>query len=267
MPPPSLIPPTLPEDFCQLSPQEQANVLIGSTQISPTTSFDNLLIQPATPEANQRNKAWLRLEGANLTPDRIYKWALGSWISQHPVPPATSYRVMWIGNEADLWSFDGGDGSDPSTTPPTATSGAMWEVDTAFAARMPIGPGTLPISSTAVPVGGTGGLERVTLTGEEGAMDGFHQHVMAQTTGPSNNDAVFAKYPSVSFSPSSPEGFEIQGDNSQPGGKPGISSGDLVTSGPVNVNNGNAIKSHQNMPPYVGVYFIKRTGRQFYVAP
>lgn len=267
MPTPTLIPPTLPEDFCQLSPQEQANTLIGSTQISSSVGFDSLLIQSSTPNPDQRSKAWLRLEGANLTPDRIYKWALGSWISQHPVPVGSAYRVMWIGSEADLWSFDGGDGSNPSTTPPTATSGAMWEVDTAFAARFPLGPGTLPISSTAVPVGGTGGLERVTLTGEEGAANAFHQHVYAQTTTSENNDAIFTKYPATAFSPGSPEGFEIRGDNSVPGGSPGISSGDLVTSGPVNVLDGDPIESHQNMPPYIGVFFIKRTQRQFFVAP
>lgn len=140
----ALIPPTLPAGFCQLEPQAQVNFLFDNTQIASATSFDNLVIQAAEPSPDQRGKAWLRLTGAGLNPEFLYKYASGAWLSLYSPPAGGNERMLWVGTEAELWSYDGGDGTDPSTTAPTATTGSFWQADHNFDGRVPVGAGTIP---------------------------------------------------------------------------------------------------------------------------
>lgn len=62
----------------------------------------------------------------------------------------------------NLYLYDGGDGDDPAVTAPTATTGAMWEQDSAFHGRFPIGVGTTP-GGTSVAVLGTDGNDLKTI--------------------------------------------------------------------------------------------------------
>src|SRR6185436_5578909 len=96
----------------------------------------------AYPWLNTNDMRWYRFEGI--------------WISN------TNYslfdRRIFVGDVADIATYDGGD-----TEIPSDRHGPMWAIDTDFAARFPVGVGTFP-SGASVAVTGTGGEEKVTLT-------------------------------------------------------------------------------------------------------
>lgn len=140
----AFVPPTVPAGFCNLTPQQQINYLWENTQFVSSTSFTNLLIQAAEPNPIDRDKAWLRLTGAGLVPEFLYTYAMGSWVSLYSPPAGGNERMLWVGTEAELWSYDGGDGVDPSSVAPTATTGSFWQRDTDFDGRVPVGTGTVP---------------------------------------------------------------------------------------------------------------------------
>lgn len=131
-----------------------------------------------------------------------------------------------------LWTSTTGalstyDGGDAN--PISVTSGPMWEVDTDFAALFPIGVGTTA-NNTVIGVGDTGGEDEHVLTIEELAA-----HIHSEAIGTGN------------------EGRRVIGS-----GNDLTDEGDTGTTG--------EDQPHNNLPPYRGVYFIKRTQRQFYVA-
>lgn len=82
---------------------------------------------------------------------RWYRFS-GQWITNHEFLPG---RHTWeeFATEAEIWGFDGGDGSNPSTSPPTTTAGAMWELDTAYNGRSPMSPGVIVNSNPAKTLG------------------------------------------------------------------------------------------------------------------
>ncbi len=62
-------------------------------------------------------------------PLRWFFWNGTAWVWPHQVPPLSEERRLWLGTEADLWFYDGGDGTTPVGA--TDTTGAMWAVDLA----------------------------------------------------------------------------------------------------------------------------------------
>lgn len=183
---------------------------------------------------------------------RWYQFDGVNWLSPHPVPPNSPEIRIWIGAEQALWSYDGGDGTDPSTILPTANTGAMWQVETLFQFRFPLGVGANTagfdgnIPSQAA-VQEQGGDERVVLTNDELAP---HTHFIAAddpgSTGlPPTATTQVSKYINLVGTP------EMAGSTLP------------ATLGLTSPSEGGS-KSHQNMPPYVGVYFIKRTTRIYY---
>lgn len=107
------------------------------------------------PSPEDRIKPWFRFN-SDGTPDRLYKWANGSWLSKHPIPPGIV--VMWEGTEASIATLDDGE-----NTALTEMTGPFWERVTELNAKFPIGPGTLP-GGTVLGIGDTGGVEEHTLT-------------------------------------------------------------------------------------------------------
>lgn len=140
----SLVPPTLPEDYCDLTEQEQANLLITGTTVVGSTDA-SFIISFATPGINDRGKAWLKLE-ADGTPERIYRFAGGQWIARHNTPPSSDERRLWVGSEASLITYDGG-----AVGAVTSTTGPMWEVDHLYDNQVPIGAATIPVSVDSGP--------------------------------------------------------------------------------------------------------------------
>jgi microcystin-dependent protein len=141
--------------------------------------------------------------------------------------------------ESDVWSYDGGDGDNPTTDPPTDKSGAMWEVDHDFDFHFPLGAGTSAAPyNTLINVGDVGGEEKHGLTSDE---NGIHSHFLRADQG-----QVFTGKLSVTGK-DIPAGNYISNEFSTATQISGLGVG------------------HNNMPPYIGVYFIKRTMRKYYL--
>jgi hypothetical protein len=174
----SLIPPTLPSDFCTLSTQEQANLLIDGTQVTGSVE-GGIVFSTDEPGVDDRDKAWGLLNPDGTFTGKIFTYDDGFWGSQHPYAVSGDVRLIWTGIEADVWSFDGGDGVDPAITAPTTFTGAMWEVDTVFAGRSPMGVGAISGSDPAksIALNEQYGAGSVTLLDNQAFSAQTHGHV------------------------------------------------------------------------------------------
>jgi microcystin-dependent protein len=191
---------------------------------------------------------------------RLFYFDGVNWLAPHPVPPNCPEIRMWIGTEQALWAYDGGDGSNPASTAPTASTGAMWQVETLFQFRFPLGVGANTIGfdgnvASAAVVQEQGGDERVTLAPGE-TPPSSHTHFVAAddtlaiTTFPITATTVPAKQGSEGGAT-----VEYRLAGSALPATLGLTS--LVgTTLPAT--------SHQNLPPFVGVFFIKRSTRIYY---
>jgi hypothetical protein len=177
----SLIPPTLPSDFCTLSAQEQVNLLIDGTQVTGSVE-GGTVFSTTEPSVDDRDKAWGLLNPDGTFTGKIFTYDDGFWGSEHPYPPSSEVRLMWAGDTADLWNFDGGDGVDPAITAPTTFTGAMWEVDTVFAGRSPMGVGAISGSDPAksIALNEQYGAGSVTLVNNQAVLCKTHEHCMWQ---------------------------------------------------------------------------------------
>ena len=86
---------------------------------------------------------------------------------------------MFVGTEAEVWEYDGGDGDDPDTDEPSYATGAMWQVDEDFAGRIPIGVGTPEAWGSALVQGTNYGTSKVQLT--ESILPAHDHHVARST--------------------------------------------------------------------------------------
>lgn len=227
-----------------------------------SASFTPAFVMGHTQPTSVTPPVWLQttLDATSANPNffgEMIRWYIYdgvNWLSPHPVPPNSPEIRLWLGSEQSLWSYDGGDGTNPSTNAPTANMGAMWQVETAFQFRFPLGVGTNPATfdgnvASTVAVQEPGGDERVQLSDDELAS---HQHLML------TDDPL-----SFTFSPLTPTGpvSKYMTDSSV--------GYDVANTSPLQPTLGltgpsNGSKSHQNMPPFVGVFFIKRTTRIYY---
>ena len=191
------------------------------------------------PGVDDQDIPWIRtLADGSL--DRLYSFN-GQWVSPHPIPPSSSFRTIWVGSLADLKTVEGG--ADEAIT---ETSGPFWVEDTDFSFRSPIGVGTNTIAyngaaATSVAVGGTLGVEKIALGATEMPA---HRHTI--TLRDNNTDT---------------EPLPAAGDPgaaADPNGNTGYAGGDTPGSSGTTV-------AHDNMQPSIGVYFIKRTARKYYV--
>lgn len=212
-------------------------------------NYSTIIISETEPAAGDRDKAWLKLDvGGN--PVGWFKYANGAWIWPNQVEPNSIVRQIVEGSDADIWSLDGGDGTDPSSNAPTSTTGAMWEEDINYRGRMPLGAGTLSPSSTVVAVGDTGGVDQVTQTSAQMAVHahdirGIFLDVNTDTHGAGGIAETEAGYTANAGRVfTSPAGIAIANN----GG-----SGSPAATQPMNT-----------ISPYRGVKLIKRTARQFY---
>ena len=202
-----------------------------------------------TPSVENQDRPWFRLNGDG-SPDRIYTYFNGKWVARHLVTASSSYRAIWTGSLASLYSFDGGDGTDPASVTPTATTGAMWQEDEDMRDKIPMG--VLASTGQVSTVGATAGelSQDVTLTVENLPR---HRHEVTM------EDAGDA---------------EGTGDKDDPDstGRAASDSGDIrwLNSSKDNVGYtryyGNVAPDAitiAKVPPVVGVFFIKRTARVF----
>lgn len=232
----------LPESYCFTTPNRFALDIVAQMSGYVPGSYSFFVISETEPDAEDRDKMWIKLLPGGAPDGRYYIYYLGEWVYPHPIEAESSVRMIWVGSESELWSFDGGDGTDPSSVAPTATTGAMWERDTAFDFRFPLGAGTSP-KPTTVSVGDTGGAEEIELAA--GQMP-EHTHTVDA------NDYIADSYGGSG-------GFTV--GNIEPEGTLPI-----ITTSAAGGDGSGGVDPVNKMPPYYGVYFAKRTARQFFVA-
>ena len=225
----TLTPPSLPTNYCPLSYQNLANDIIGGTQAVFNSTVGNSFFNfgPTVPSINNRIYPWLDENG------QWWIFKQGVWVYKNPVTAAYERRI-YVGTTTDLLSYDGGDG----TAVAGDTFGPMWEVDTEFAARFPVGVGAF-VASGAVAVMG-----KATST----AIVGEDKHTLTVSELAAHTHNV-GRYVNDSRSGGDPKFMDLTLGT----GTVGISSS----------TGGDA--AHNNLPPFYGVYFIKRTTRIYYV--
>lgn len=220
---------SVPTGLCFSTLQEAWSTLV--TLLQASVNINGVIVSKTTPSPDDQDKLWQKLN-ADGTPERIYVFAAGSWLSRHTAPASGQERRLWVGSTGDLLTYDGGESAVVSIS-----TGPFWEVDTAFAARFPIGPGTLP-STTVIAVTGTGGEEKHTLITDE-LPSHTHDIIHNQVQVDGGTGETVLNGPNI--------------------GTPTVTKTTQATPTAADGND-----PHNNMPPYIGAYFIKRTVRQFF---
>jgi hypothetical protein len=220
-------------NYCFSSYNQLGSDILAHSVLSLSGDF-TLITTAATPGDTQY--PWI-----NPADGRLYIYMSGDWYTEYPFPYAMSSNtgpiIMWNGIESDIKDLGAGlDGVNAATT--TAYQGPFWVKDTAFDARSPIGPGTLPESSTLISAGTTGGVDQVDLVD----MLSSHTHGYETPMQP------------VGASPSNYQ-FTLNTDAPQRAVNYAVPRSTDAA--------GTAVTTHDNMHPYVGVWFIRRTIRRF----
>lgn len=227
-----LTPPNFPLNYCPANYQAFANDIISGTQATFLSSIGNSFFNfgSTVPSLNNQVYPWLDADG------NWWVYQGGFWARKHPVEINSNERRIFIGTTTDLQTYDGG-----NTNPASSYSGPMWEVDSNFAARFPVGVGTFAASG-AVAVQGTttstaiAGEDQHTLSTSEIPP---HSHLM---TWDSQDTAGGNQLKTLYSGPDANAFDDIKKNTSDSGGG----------------------SAHNNLPPFYGVYFIKRTARVYY---
>lgn len=200
--------------------------LIALLSANLNTQIGIVNVGSETPEPANNGFPWIRSNPADDSPDRTYNYWHGAWHSRHALPPGAV--TLYRGAATSIDAYDGGE---PGAV--TATSGPFWAVVPTMVGRMPLHPGTVAGGITIVGVGDTGGEEK---------------HVLIQAELPQI-------YPALT---------EVDG----------IATGAtatfrLDTTGTpdnrkrLTLQDGSGL-GHNNLPPYLGIWFLERTARLFY---
>lgn len=256
-----------PLNYCWPGPTQYATDLINllTVTIPGSAAFTVSADAPADPVATP---IWFRLVDGYL--EGIYYYN-GGWYRPHPVAAGSAFRWLYVGSEASVKTLDGG--VDEAITD---TTGPFWQIDRDFGAptdgdgahlaRVPMGAGTftaydgvtrarLQTIGDGVPY--TAGSEKVQLPADAVAQ---HEHLMFFTDGAGAPDATGSTITGQNHAwkwtagpVGNPLQYNIQGTVNDPNvGLTGL-----------NDTGGAAAKYHENLPPVIGCYFLKRTQRKY----
>jgi len=243
----NLVPPSLPVNYCPTNYQTLANDIISGTQAIFNSTIGNSFFNfgASFPAINNRIYPWLDDQGL------WWIFTQGFWIRKNPVDASGQERRMFVGSTTDLGLYDGGDGS----VTVTSVTGPMWEIDTAFEARFPVGVGAFAASG-AVAVNGTStatsvvGEDQHKLTTSELAA---HTHDVAiQVFGHGGEDGTRDSADGGTYSNPVTNNTTV------------FPAATLDTSLDAEAVSVGGDIAHNNLPPFYGVYFIKRTARVYY---
>jgi len=242
----TLVKGTVPDGTCFGSVSELYDTFVDLTTAYVNGAYSLFNYGDTEPSAADRDKPWIRTDGGY--PDRLYVFYDGYWIAKHPVPAGGNERRIWTGTTADLLSYEA-----PGNSSSTATSytGPFWEVDTALSAKFLVGAGTFA-GGTVVNVNGTGGSDEITLT--SGQLPD-HQH-----KGKAYYKASGGTAGSDASGLTDDLAHENSGHTTSTGYTNSIAAAGVLTTETVGGDN----DPITNLPPYYGVYFIKRTARIYY---
>jgi hypothetical protein len=196
----------------------------------------------STPAAEDQNKPWVKLN-VDGSPDGLYTFFNGVWCKPHAIAPsAPYYRALWFGSEAQLRSFDGGDGTSDA---PTEFTGAMWELDTTYPASFLCTPGTFATAGVLAVTG------QITDTGVAGS----DKHTLDIGEIPSHShEMIWDRQDAAGGS---------QANCVYDGSDNGSTVDDISrytenTGGVATVT-----QAHNNLPPFIGVSLIMRSARKY----
>ena len=231
----TLTPPSLPIGYCPTNYQQLANDVISGTQANFNSSIGNSFFNfgPTTPTLNNQVYPWLDNNG------NWWVFQGGYWSRENPVAANSSERRIFVGTSADVLSYDGGDGTVYSGNP---YAGSMWAIDTNFEARFPVGAGTFAAS----------GVVSVNGTTTSTAVAGEDKHTLVTSEMPSHTHQILDQYINLTQRGSADTSVFSATNRSE-----GVAN--LL---PTTSSGGDA--AHNNLPPFYGVYFIKRTSRVYY---
>lgn len=228
----TLTPGSLPAGYCFTSLQQYFNDIINNTSATLPGTLTLFNFGPNIPDPADQDKPWIRTN-VDGSFDRLYTF-FGVWLSPHPTPYGGNERRLWVGTEAQLWAYDGGDGTDPATA--TDTTGSMWDIDGNFDLRFPYGADARTGSAGTVAPAATGGA--------------------ASATGLAAHTHSFPVYDDGGAIPDMVAGT-VAIPMSQTRGDRTVHT--LATS-----SAGSGAGTIDTIPPYEGVYFIKRSARKYY---
>jgi hypothetical protein len=231
----TLTPPSLPIGYCPTNYQQLANDVISGTQANFNSAIGNSFFNfgPTTPTLNNQVYPWLDNNG------NWWVFQGGYWSRENPVAANSSERRIFVGTSADVLSYDGGDGTVYSGNP---YAGSMWAIDTNFEARFPVGAGTFAAS----------GVVSVNGTTTSTAVAGEDKHTLVTAEMPSHTHQILDQYINLTQRGSADTSVFSATNRSE-----GVAN--LL---PTTSSGGDA--AHNNLPPFYGVYFIKRTARVYY---
>lgn len=234
-----IIPVSLPEGYCVTGGWQQVSTDLvgGAVAVLEGSGFTVIIDSESVPSPENNGYLWRR-----PSTGLIYSYESGAWVTPHPEPPSGEARRLYVGTTVQLQTYDGGAVGAVGTA-----AGPMWEVDTDFDGRSPMGPGAIPTANPAktLAVGENYGEGAHAMTAQE---VGPHTH-------PLNEDDL----------------------SSQPGGgtQAGImfqetanGSGNPMSPSTLQVLTNAYTTTQQSMPilhPIRGAYIIKRTSRQMYL--
>lgn len=243
----------LPPNVCLEDLQQFYNQMfsLGRGDLDTTASIAKIIVSSNEPNADQRDYIWIRLNPTTGVYDKTYSYVNGRWVSPHAIAPLSGVRQIFIGSTADLARLDGGE-----IAAVGEATGAFWEIDTTFSGKFPLGAGTLA-SGTVVAGSGasTGGHESVTIA--RANLPNETLDVELDIIGSSAGD------------PGAPVvGSEFGQNESVSGTGKAVDSTSTDVSGRYKpfgqteaLGDGTGLNI---MPPYIGVYFVKRTSRKYH---
>jgi len=248
-----LLPGSLPEPYCFTTFQALYNQMFSLGQVVSVNGSRFYNLGLSTPDPDKRGFPWFSTVDGNW-----YFWNIdvGLWTRPHPVPPSSQSRILWVGNATDLNSYDGGDANAPGDA-----SGPMWSIDTDFDAKFPVGPGTTA-AGTVIAAGDTGGLDQVTIP-----VSALPRHQQIVPICARNSDASNPGSGTVSTVQ-----YGIGRDQSS-GNVVDDSTGSYARSFPLTSESSSDPTPAVDpdpidlLPPYRGIYFLKRSSRIWMVAP
>lgn len=248
-----LIPGSLDPAYCFESFQKLNVDLFSIAQVISVNGSRYYNLSSTEPAPDKRDFPWF------YTVDGFwYYWSVdvGLWVRDHPVPPSSQSRILWVGTTTDLQSYDGG-----NSDPPGDASGPIWEEDTDFRAKFPVGPGTMP-SGTVIDPGDTGGIDEVTIP--VSALP-RHQHIVPICSPNSNTaDPTSGQVSTVQYGQGKPQGSGNVVDDSTGSYARSFPLTSESSSDPTPTTPPDPIDL---LPPYRAAMVIKRTARRFLVAP
>lgn len=189
-----------------------------------------------TPAAEDQDKPWFRTTATGEF-DRVYSYSstYGKWVSPHTIPAEDKRLFMFYGSSAEVDTLDGGTAGTASVS-----AGPFWEIHTALAAKFPVGVGAFATAGTVSVTGSTTDL----------SVSGVDKHTLTVNEMPTHSHVV----PSRSSSDSDSGGDYYESAT----GSLNDQSAEFSTE---DEGDGNP---HNNLPPFYGVYFIRRTVRAYH---